>query len=275
VRKRYWSCSRFADWLRGTSKPRAETSKGWHDWQIESKKLHPIRYWIAEEALDNIQDFVTWPLDKLYSIKYYINNRWVTRTHQLTAHPQDIKPGTWQDVGYRFLPCLFNELVDYVEIELAWSNIAWNEESRKKYRVPFWGHGWFRWRIWRCPEAGIEYLNWASGLKHNEDWVEKDDPNYGKPTLQAINAKETLELYCWWTKVRPARRDPYEASGWSELCEVRREKYQGLFWEDQTEEENASTKESITQLNDLEEDYETEDEEMLIRLIKIRRSLWT
>lgn len=275
MRKNYWSCSKFADWIRGTAKPTAETSSGWHDWKINSSKAHPVRHWIAEEALDAVQEFIYWPIDKLYNCKYYVNNRWVTRTHQLTAHPKDIKPGTWQDVGYRFLPCLFNELVDFVEVELAWNNIAWNEESRKKYQVPFWGYGWFRWRTWRCPAAGIEYLNWASELKNDGDWVDKTDPQYGQPTLQAISAQETLELYRWWTETRPARRDPYEASGWTELTETRREKYDGIFWENETESEKEQTKNSLTLIDQLEEKYEQEDEEMMIRLIKIRRSLWT
>ena len=115
--RNYWSCSALADWLRGTPKPTAETSTGWRDWKKAAKFAHPVRYWMADEALDYIQDFVTWPVRKLYDIKYYINNRWVSKTHQLTAHPRNIKPGHWQDVGSRFLPCLFNELVDFVEIE--------------------------------------------------------------------------------------------------------------------------------------------------------------
>ena len=118
---RYWSCSPFADWLRGTKKLSAGTSEEWDDWTTAAQMKHNFRYWLAEEALGHIQDFVTWPIRTLDDIKYYINNRWVTRTHSLTAHPRDIKPGRWSDVGNRFLPCLFNELVDFVEIESAWS----------------------------------------------------------------------------------------------------------------------------------------------------------
>ena len=120
----YWSCTPFADWLRGTKKLGAGTAEQWDDWTTAAQMKHNFRYWLAEEALGHIQDFVTWPVRKLYDIKYYINNRWVSRTHSLTAHPRDIKPGQWQDVGNRFLPCLFNELVDFVEIESAWSHIA-------------------------------------------------------------------------------------------------------------------------------------------------------
>ena len=52
----YWSCSALADWLRGTHKPTAETSTGWRDWENAAKLAHPFRYWMADEALDYIQD---------------------------------------------------------------------------------------------------------------------------------------------------------------------------------------------------------------------------
>ena len=101
----YWSNSKLAGWIRGTEKPYALTSDGWDDWRKTAQAAHRFRYWVAEEALDWLQDFVTWPVRKLYDIKYYVNNRWVTRTHALTAHPRDMKRGEWWDVGYRFRPC--------------------------------------------------------------------------------------------------------------------------------------------------------------------------
>ena len=123
-RTHYWSCSEFADWLRGTAKPKFETGEGWRKWRHAAKNKHPFRYWLAEEVLDKIQNFIWHPVDTLYDLKYYINNRWVTRTHALTAHPKDIKPGKWRDLGNRFLPCLFNELVDFVEHEQCCFSVA-------------------------------------------------------------------------------------------------------------------------------------------------------
>ena len=73
----YWSCSKFADWVRGTPKRGALTSDGWHEWETEAKGYNPVRYWIAEEALDAIQNFIWWPVDQIYALKYYINNSWV------------------------------------------------------------------------------------------------------------------------------------------------------------------------------------------------------
>ena len=274
----YWSCTPFADWIRGTKKLSAGTSEEWDDWTTAAQMKHNFRYWLAEEALGHIQDFVTWPVRKIHDVKYYINNRWVTRTHSLTAHPRDIKPGQWQDVGNRFLPCLFNELVDFVEIEQAWSHIAWDDEARKKYKAPFWAAGWFRWRTWRCPQAGLDHLNWASELRMTEDWgVHSGDKGYGELTGQAKNALEVKELYLWWTTVYPNRRDPYEASGWSAYCEAQREANGGRL-SFSAEKDPVLKKQSDKAhklLQRLEADYEKEDEAMMIRLIKIRNSLWT
>jgi hypothetical protein len=273
----YWSCSTFADWIRGTNKLKMGTSEEWDEWHTQATKAHPVRYWIADTALDNLQDFVTWPVRKLHDIKYYINNRWVTRTHSLTAHVQDIKPGQWQDVGNRFLPCLFNELVDFVEIETAWSHIAWSDKKdTEKYNPPFYASGWWRWRTWRCPQAGLDHLDWAMSLT-NTDWCEPDHPEYGKPTLQAVRAKEIKELYLWWTTTYRNRPDPHDASGWTEYCEAARLANGGklFFGADKSPELKKQSDKAHKLLQKIEAAYEKEDEAMMIRLIKARDSLWT
>ena len=280
----YWSCSRFADWIRGTPKLQAGTSDEWRDWRDMARSSYPVRYWIAEEALDWAQDFVTWPVRKLYDVKYYINNRWVTRTHALTAHPRDIKPGTWCDVGNRFLPCLFNELVDFVEVELAWWHIAWSDRAeRAKYNAPFWATGWFRWRTWRCAQAGLDNLEWQRKLTWQEnEGFEPGDENIGKPTPQAINAEEILALYTWWKEVYLNRPDAMEASGWSAYCNTRRETADGddsfsAMFSDRgvTPALKKQGDRALKLSQKIEADYEREDEEMMIRLVKIRNSLWT
>jgi hypothetical protein len=276
MRANYWSCSKFADWLRGTAKLKAGTGKEWRLWKEAAKESHPIRYWIVEEGLDYMQNFVNWPLDRMHDVRYYINNRWITRSHALTAHPRDIKPGDWCDVGNRFLPCLFNELVDFVEVEQAWHHVMWDGEARKKFHVP-WHRRFFRFRTWRCPDAGIEHLLWASGLKLDEHMgTDKGSEDYGKPTHQAIAAQEILALYRWWREVYPNRPDVHDASGWSAYCEMRRNKgYDFLDLEDKSEDEAAQCKTALEKSNEIEKAYDDEDEAMMIRLIKIRDSLWT
>ncbi len=277
----YWSCSKFADWVRGTPKGGAKTGEAWDEWEDEAKRYHPVRYWIAEEGLGYLQDFVTWPVRKIYDVKYYINNRWVSRTHSLTAHKSDIKPGNWCDVGNRFLPCLFNELVDFVEIELAWWHLAWaGKEERAKYNMPWWAVGWFRIRTWRCPQAGLDNLAWQMNIRADTSYgLKEGDKGWNEPTRQAINAKEIFDLYTWWTTVYRNRPDPHDASGWSAYCDKKREVQGGnisLFSDKGVSKELKKEGERALKLTQkIEDQYRKEDEAMMIRLIKIRDSLWT
>jgi hypothetical protein len=169
---------------------------------------------------------------------------------------------------------MFNELVDFVEVELAWWHLAWEgKEQREKYKMPWWAVGWWRVRTWRCPQAGLDNLAWQMNLT-NKDWASEDNPEYSKPSLQAINAREIHELYKWWTEQRPQRPDPYKVSGWSDYCDSKRRKSDDIF-DDLENDDKIDTKPMLDHIHKLEEDYEREDEEMMIRLIKIRRALWT
>ena len=276
----YWSCSKFADWLRGTTKLKSGTSEEWEEWEARAKRNYPVRWWLAEEGLDYISNVVFFIPDKIYAAKYYINNRWVTRTHALTASSRDIKPGTWRDVGDRFLPCLFNELQDFVEVELAWWHLVWaDKEARAKYDAPWWRFGWWNVRIWRCPQAGLDNLEWQRNLIFDDEWMDKNDPNYGKPTPQAIKAQEILDLYKWWTEVYRNRPDPMDASGWSAYCDACRDELGGGVMSMLKQPKSNALKKQGDKahklLHKIEQQYEKEDEQMMIRLIKVRHGLWT
>ena len=281
IHSNYWSCSKFADWVRGIPKLSSGSGTEWKEWRNKSKQLHPVRFWIAEELLDKIQTFVNWPREKLYGFKYHINNRFVVRTHALTADPKHLSRGTWHDLSSRFLPCMFGELVNFVEIELAWFHIAWDADACKKYLPPFWARGWFKISTWRCPEAGIENLEQQMMLVYDENWgVMPSDPDYGKPTDQAIRAKEVLDLYKWWKEVYPKRPDPYDASGWSNYCDLtifinEDESWLSSISDTKTLKDQLASRDILKNSQDIESAYEKEDEQMMIRLIRVRRGLWT
>jgi hypothetical protein len=148
----------------------------------------------------------------------------------------------------------------------------WDDAARKKYETP-WSRSFFRFRTWRCPEAGIGHLKWAATLTNEEFIKEGETP---EPTYQAKAAKEILELYTWWKEVYPKRPDVHDASGWMAYCEMRREKgYHFLDMEDKTPEDAEMCKKALDKTHELEAQYNKEDEDMMIRLIKIRESLWT
>jgi hypothetical protein len=158
-------------------------------------------------------------------------------------------------------------------------HIAWGSaEDKAKYAAPFWATGWWRWRTWRCPQAGLDHLDWAMSLTFDENWIAKDDPKFGKPTPQAERAREIKELYVWWTETYRNRPDPHDASGWTDHCEAMRVKYPGSFLSSLNSKDPADKKASNKAhklLQKIEAAYEKEDEAMMIRLIKARDSLWT
>lgn len=273
-----WSNSKLADWLRGTPNMSHASSQEWRKWRKKSQSAHPFRYWLSEYCLDRIQNLLRFPWQLVLDAKYYVNNRYVSRAHSLTAHRKDIKPGDWSDVGNRFLPCLFNELVDFVEIEKAWSCVAWDEKAKAKYNSPFYAYGWAVTRTWRSPEAGIAHLQWERELLC--------EGLGSAPTYQAVAAKEIMSLYSWWKYVYPTRPDPDEVSGWSAVCNQRQSWGDEELDEDEVIFESieaeakaiAAGKEAsrlaIKRLHEIEAEYQAEDTVMLTRLISIRQSLW-
>ena len=165
--------------------------------------------------------------------------------------------------------------MDFVEVEQAWHHVLWDEEARKRYETPWWRSGWLRWRTWRCPEAGLDYLKWAMTLT-NKDFIQEGEKE--EPTYQAKAAKEILELYTWWKEVYPNRPDAMDASGWSAYCDAMRVKYPGSFLaslDSKDPEDRKASDKAHKLLRKIEAAYEKEDEAMMIRLIKIRDSLWT
>lgn len=274
--RNYWTCSKFADWLRGTPKLYAGTGEEWDQWTSNAKRTNPLRYWMAETALGKLDDAFHWLPERINDVRYYLNNRFSSRTHTLTS--SSLERGKWHEFETRLLHCSFDELVNFVEIEKAWIHVCWNDEARAKFNTPWWRKNWWgRWLVqWRCPESGIEYLKWEMSLK-NTEWVDPADPEYGLPTPQAVAAKEQWALYYWWKHVRPLRVDPHDYSGWTAHCEQERDEGKSILssCNTRTPEEEQKIRKMLDMCSRLEENYAKEDEEMLIRLVKIRQHLWT
>lgn len=276
MRSIYWSCSKFADWLRGTPKPKAATAEEWNEWH-KAARGKKTRYWLAEDGLGYLQDFVFWPMNRVRDIRHDINNRWISKTHALTS---DLQRGQWHEFDTRLLHSAFDEIVNFVEIEQAWMHMICSDEEQKQYKI-HWQHNIFRSR--RSPEAGLAYLEWASGLKADEEWMDKNDPNFGKPTPQAFAAQETIALYKWWKDERPKRPDPSDASGWSNYFQEKQKAAEARgddpLWTSlskyESDEDEERSRKILDRCYKMEQEQEDEDTEMLIRLVKLRKCLWT
>jgi hypothetical protein len=255
--------SKFRDWLRGTKAPESVTFEEWDEWREIAKKKK-IRYWLAEDCLDFLQDFVCWPFNKINDIRYYIYNRCISKTHSLTSL---LKKGQYHELDTRILHCLFDELIYFVEGELAWLHLIVNEDKNKEFKRL--KYKWFDiFKGYKNPAAGIDRLKWEQTLKFDDDWMDKNNPEYGQRTPQALGADEILELYKWWKEERPKRPDPHDASGWSEYCDRKK----NIF---AINKDDSKAKEILETLSKMEQDFEDEDTNMMIRLIKVRHRLWT
>lgn len=273
TRRSYWSNSKFANSIRGVKKPTALSSCDWAAWEETVQNQHPFRYWAAETALSWLQNVVFYIPDVITNIRQYITNRFITQTHALIGSVKDCPRGQWQDVGSRFLPCLFNELVDFVEIEKAHCMVSWNDaDVRAKYNYPKFKSPFNQ---YRNAQAGLDYLDWEISLVKDQSFgIDATDPEYLKPTNQAIVAKKIKQLYTWFTVIRPNRPNADDVSGWTEICNEKI-KNGKLFNRDKTAEQQQRTRQALKSMEIIEQQYEAEDTEKLIELIMIRNSLWT
>lgn len=240
----YWSCSRFADWIRGEKKPCSLPLGEWDDWRDDLAKRKPVRFFLAERGLNALQNFLMFPLDLWRTVRRRFMLRFVERPYCLDT---GLSKWDWHEFDERIVHGLFNELKNFVEVELASMFLSTDR-------------GEFKMRNGRCPEAGVANLEWQMGLKYGDgDFIKKGDPRWGKPTPQAVSAKKILEIYRWWL-ARPNRPEPMDASGWSEAHDSGDERKRGGAFE---------------RMQEIEDEYDMEDERMLVRLVKLRKSLWT
>ena len=237
----------------GIDKPQFAEIHKWEDIDARIRRQQPVGWFLTETLPDFIEDVHRIITSPYYNTRYYIRNRFIRKSHMLRT---DCPPGEYCDTDQRILSAMSNAVIDYVEIELAYKH-TWCGSEEVPNAV---------WRNGRCIELGLKYLEWE---------MELDDPNldlYTRADSQANSAREVNAIYNW-AKARPARPDPHEASGWTAYCN----KYRDDLWgSDNASPGRAADSEAASKkLREIEAQYEQEDEDMLIRIIKVRRSLWT
>jgi hypothetical protein len=246
TRVHYWSSSKFADWIRGEKKPFALEWGEWDKYYNDLKKRKPFRYWFTEKFLRSLQNTINFPLDVYKEIRYYICNRYIDKTHYLKT---GLNPGHYYEFDYRLIHGLFNELVDFVEIELAHS-MTWQNKNKYKFTNS------------RCVDAAYDYFKWANNLKVKSET--------GKRVLsdQAKASRKIKKLYEWWKYQRPNRLSPMEKSGWNKI-------YDTMELNNFKDKAPKNAHRNYMKLVKIEEAYDQEDEDMMVELIKLRRHLWT
>jgi hypothetical protein len=249
------------------NKPQVATFDDWEIWHAEAKKKSPIGYFLAQILPDKIDDI--WRLTKkpFNETRWWIRYRLFDKYHIIKT---GLQPG-YHDFDERCLHGMFALLVDYVEVDLAWKHSIFYPERKQEY--PWYSRGIFRFRSTPKPEYGIEHLKWESTLDS------KSLPIYERSDYQAENAREVLDLYHWWKYIRPLRVDPMELSGWSKICDENNRNGFSILSDNEQKKKTAAQKqrerEALDRTHVIEEAYQNEDTQQLVRLIKIRHHLWT
>ena len=197
--------------------------------------------------MTNLQEFIEdriWDIKRVFNdMKYWISHRTYDKYHVVRTG----LPVGYSDFVEKMLHTNFTMLVDFIEVEKAWLNHICHGTP---HPFPWWQR---KFRKFRSAPDGLDYLYWECHL---------DVSDVGHSQREA--AIEQRELYRWWIDIRPNRDDPDEVSGWTTFNSMCASK--GI---------NKEMRKALKISSKIEAQYAKEDEAMLIRLMKIRLSLWT
>ena len=266
---RHYSSSGFVEWMREKvfdfKKPSALGWGEWAKWDAKLKSERSIAFFFTETLPDWAELIPKHSIDYVNDFRYYVVNR-VHGSHRLDS---TLKKGDYHEFSERMLYSMFDSLVNYIDSEEAHMHIVWADKAvRDKYNVPWWKRHWmFRWgQAWKCPEAAIDHLKWEMELT--------DSP------IQAESAREKMSLYTWWKHIRPGRGRAWDVSGfqahWDKMDAKYGDDWLGLGGKGKMSRAEDKAYRKLQKSNDeLEEQWEKEDEDMIIRLVKLRKNLWT
>lgn len=243
---------------------------------------------MKKEYRPNLLTKLSWQLEK---IQDFVRYRTYDKYHIIKT---DLEPG-YYDKDTLILEANFALLVSFVEKECATMELYSEKPKNWRFKLPRILRGIF-YRDIRSRELGLKFIDWHinNELSPEEIELQFDNVESYQQYRKEYSApwKEIKELYIWWKDVRPKREDPIEASGFSAYCDSRREKYGGFFDnmkeiitetgeklyevdDKETKEEKALGTKLAMLAHEIEEEQHKEDDDMLIRLIKVRRNLWT
>lgn len=243
---------RFKKWM-AFNPPGALTSAGWDSFDREFRFKAPIRHWLQHDFKKIFVYPVKWWYEKT---SLWLIYRTVDKYHVVST---GLEPG-YYELDHRLLHVNFNSLKDFVEVQQArreyWSDDVkktWCEEHMPFYEMVY---------PFRRPELGIKHLEWASTL---------DDPSlppFEQSPAQAKHARETLKLYKWWVEERPTRVPV-------EICHPSADLFDIFNPSFRLTKEYKVYRKGIERSHKQRDKWDKEDDAMLVRLMKIRRGLWT
>lgn len=275
---RHYTSSKIVNWLRkkifNLDKPTSLPWGKWDEWEENTKANRPVAFFFTESLPNAIEWIPAHSIDYLDKLRIYLVNR-MNHSHGLIS---SLEKGKYHEFENRLLYGMFDSYVEFIEVEEANMHVVFADSEQKKYKRPWWYEfRILRWcKSWRCPEAAIDHLKWEMSLSDKDI----NDPMAGIDNHQAIAAREKMALYTWWKHIRPSRGEAWAESGfkafWSDMDTKYGGNWVGLGGTSKlTVEEEAKYNELSSAQDALEEQWADEDDQMMVRLIKIRRNLWT
>lgn len=168
MRSQYWSNTKFADNIRNLfgikKQPTSATTDGWNEYETTAKQTSGIGYSIVE-SFDIIQSVIYWIPDKIRSLSYYISNV-KNRSHVL---PTRVKFGSWGDLASRIPDALMLSIIDFVEKECFWMNIAFYSDRPEGMSNNIWNYtqqGYIKRKLFPLKVSDAERA------KHGIEWLE-------------------------------------------------------------------------------------------------------
>jgi len=237
--------------------PEALEPGKWAEWDAEQKKNTPIRWFFADTVPDFFNENLVWPIERNYR---KFKARWIHKEWMIV--PRGLDKYEYVENDTLMIHAMFEILENFVMNEKSYMWHVFsddipapkNDEERFDYAMKH-----LDWEIALCGENDLQN-SWKCG-KQSQSHV----------------AKETKELYLWWKYDRPERTDPFENMWYQKYHEMRKARGFDEFSlkNDNTPAEEEIYKKAMDLSTELENDYRKEDEEMMIRLVKIAPGMWT
>lgn len=224
--------------------PKYATIQEWANIQKEMRQKK-LCYWLIEKIPRRLSVWKMRGRDAVMKVKYRFHP-----DHQYHIIRTGLSPD-YYEIDQRMLYGMFNLLVNYVEVELAWLYHLSHPDVDES-----------------GDETGLLALDWQ--IENNE--ADSQHNSY------AENFKEMKALYLWWTVDRPERERLHEARSsafYSSRFDLDSEKSVMEIMAERTAEEKEESSQFHEKELAIEEQHDDEDTEMLIRLIRIRASMWT
>lgn len=211
-------------------------------------------------------------------VYYEIRNRFFAKYYRIDI--REMPKGAWWDFDHKAFHVLLQMFEDFILNEKGASELSRWEYNRKKekartsaqqyYEELSWYERKFSKRKILKEKFAIEYLKWEIDLVNDLDTAEYERK---VRRSQSESAVEQLAIWKWWTEIYKNRTDPFDTPEINEYynnitttpCE------NGNFLMNFPE----KNREKINAAHVEENRREEEDTEMMVRICKVRRSLWT